>query len=100
MASLSKVALETDEKVRTTILEDLGNRPSSSVVPVNALVAYVRTAVPETPRTDRQLARMVFEAAMQLGYGSTSAFVYAFRNEVGRSPQAYMREQVSGRPRR
>jgi hypothetical protein len=67
MASLSKVALETDEKVRTTILEDLGNRPSSSVVPVNALVAYVRTAVPETPRTDRQLARMVFEAAMQLG---------------------------------
>ena len=42
----------------------------------------------------------VTEAAMQLGYGSTSAFVYAFRNEVGRSPQAYMREQVSGRPRR
>jgi hypothetical protein len=67
MASLSKVALETDEKVRATILEDLRKRPSSSVLSVNALVAYLRTAVPETHRTDRQLARMVFEAAMQLG---------------------------------
>ncbi|WP_267425724.1 helix-turn-helix transcriptional regulator [Methylobacterium sp. GC_Met_2] len=42
----------------------------------------------------------VTETAMQLGYGSTSAFVYAFRTELGSSPQAYMREQVVDRPRR
>ncbi|WP_244471481.1 AraC family transcriptional regulator [Methylobacterium sp. ARG-1] len=39
------------------------------------------------------------ETAMHLGYGSTSAFVYAFRTDFGSSPQAYMHEQVSGRPR-
>lgn len=33
----------------------------------------------------------VTQAAMELGYGSTSAFVYAFRVEMGCSPQAYMR---------
>src|ERR687889_2614849 len=33
----------------------------------------------------------VTQAAMELGYGSTSAFVYAFRSEMGHSPQAYMR---------
>jgi AraC-like DNA-binding protein len=40
--------------------------------------------------------RSVTETAMQLGYGSTSAFVYAFRTELGSTPQAYMREQISG----
>lgn len=39
----------------------------------------------------------VTQTAMQLGYGATSAFVYAFRAELGRSPQAYMREQENGR---
>jgi AraC-like DNA-binding protein len=38
----------------------------------------------------------VTQTAMELGYGSTSAFVYAFRTEMGRSPQAYMRGR-SGR---
>lgn len=33
----------------------------------------------------------VTRTAMALGYGSTSAFVYAFRNDMGCSPQAYMR---------
>jgi AraC-like DNA-binding protein len=33
----------------------------------------------------------VTRTAMELGYGSTSAFVYAFRTEMGCSPQAYMR---------
>ncbi|ACL62894.1 AraC family transcriptional regulator [Methylobacterium nodulans] len=33
----------------------------------------------------------VTRTAMELGYGSTSAFVYAFRTEMGFSPQAYMR---------
>jgi AraC-like DNA-binding protein len=33
----------------------------------------------------------VTRTAMELGYGSTSAFVYAFRLEMGSSPQAYMR---------
>ncbi|WP_396333565.1 AraC family transcriptional regulator [Burkholderia anthina] len=33
----------------------------------------------------------VTRTAMELGYGSTSAFVYAFRLELGSSPQAYMR---------
>ncbi|MFE1599727.1 AraC family transcriptional regulator [Methylobacterium sp. ID0610] len=33
----------------------------------------------------------VTQTAMELGYGSTSAFVYAFRTEMGCSPQAYMR---------
>ncbi|WP_048430822.1 AraC family transcriptional regulator [Methylobacterium indicum] len=36
----------------------------------------------------------VTRTAMTLGYGSTSAFVYAFRREMGCAPQAYMR----GRP--
>lgn len=33
----------------------------------------------------------VTRTAMELGYGSTSAFVYAFRTEMGCSPQIYMR---------
>jgi AraC-like DNA-binding protein len=33
----------------------------------------------------------VTRTALELGYGSTSAFVYAFRTEMGRSPQTYMR---------
>jgi len=33
----------------------------------------------------------VTRTAMELGYGSTSAFVYAFRIDMGCSPQAYMR---------
>ena len=33
----------------------------------------------------------VTQTAMELGYGSTSAFVFAFRTEMGASPQAFMR---------
>lgn len=33
----------------------------------------------------------VTRTALDLGYGSTSAFIYAFRTEIGMSPQAYMR---------
>ncbi|MGU2444165.1 AraC family transcriptional regulator [Burkholderia cenocepacia] len=33
----------------------------------------------------------VTRTAMELGYGSTSAFIYAFRLEMGCSPQAYIR---------
>ncbi|TCZ58630.1 AraC family transcriptional regulator [Roseicella aquatilis] len=33
----------------------------------------------------------VTRTAMELGYGSTSAFVYAFRTGMGRSPQAHLR---------
>lgn len=33
----------------------------------------------------------VTRAALELGYGSTSAFIYAFRQENGCSPQAYIR---------
>lgn len=36
----------------------------------------------------------VTQVAMALGYGSTSAFVYAFRREMGSSPQAYMRRRA------
>lgn len=36
----------------------------------------------------------VTQAAMELGYGSSSAFVYAFRTELGCSPQAYMRGRL------
>ncbi|MGG7516706.1 AraC family transcriptional regulator [Allorhizobium undicola] len=36
----------------------------------------------------------VTQVAMELGYGSTSAFVYAFRTEMGSSPQAYMRRRL------
>jgi AraC-like DNA-binding protein len=39
----------------------------------------------------------VTQTAMELGYGSTSAFIYAFRTEMGCSPQAYMRGRVVGR---
>jgi AraC-like DNA-binding protein len=35
----------------------------------------------------------VTRTALELGYGSTSAFVYAFRTEMGASPQAYMRRR-------
>src|SRR5918997_2673142 len=33
----------------------------------------------------------VTRTALELGYGSTSAFIYAFRTEMGCGPQAYMR---------
>jgi AraC-like DNA-binding protein len=39
----------------------------------------------------------VTRTAMELGYGSTSAFVYAFRAEMGCSPQAYMRGRLADR---
>jgi AraC-like DNA-binding protein len=39
----------------------------------------------------------VTRTAIELGYGSTSAFVYAFRTEMGCSPQAYMRGRVTDR---
>lgn len=39
----------------------------------------------------------VTQAAMELGYGSASAFVYAFRTEMGCSPQAYMRGHATER---
>ncbi|RZN13272.1 AraC family transcriptional regulator [Bradyrhizobium genosp. SA-3] len=39
----------------------------------------------------------VTETAMQLGYGSASAFVYAFRTEMGSSPHAYMRRATGER---
>lgn len=35
----------------------------------------------------------VTQTALELGYGSTSALVYAFRTDMGASPQAYMRGQ-------
>jgi AraC-like DNA-binding protein len=37
----------------------------------------------------------VTETALDLGYGSPSAFIYAFRQEMGMSPQAYCRRQPS-----
>ncbi|WIM12623.1 MAG: Transcriptional regulator, AraC family [Enhydrobacter sp.] len=40
----------------------------------------------------------VTQTAMELGYGSTSAFVYAFRSDMGCSPQAYMRGDVAAQP--
>ena len=39
----------------------------------------------------------VTQTAMELGYGSTSAFIYAFRSDMGCSPQAYMRGHVADR---
>jgi AraC-like DNA-binding protein len=33
----------------------------------------------------------ITQIALELGYGSTSAFTYAFRSEMGRSPQAHRR---------
>jgi AraC-like DNA-binding protein len=41
----------------------------------------------------------VTQTAMELGYSSTSAFVYAFRNDMGCSPQAYMRGNPADRQR-
>jgi AraC-like DNA-binding protein len=38
----------------------------------------------------------VTQTAMTLGYGSTSAFVYAFRSDMGCAPQAYMRGRPAG----
>ncbi len=35
----------------------------------------------------------VTRTALELGYGSTSAFIYAFRTQMGCSPQAYMRRR-------
>jgi AraC-like DNA-binding protein len=37
----------------------------------------------------------VTQTALDLGYGSPSAFIYAFRREMGMSPQAYCRRQSS-----
>ncbi|MCG7362687.1 helix-turn-helix transcriptional regulator [Roseomonas sp. ACRSG] len=41
----------------------------------------------------------VTRTAMELGYGSTSAFVYAFRTDMGCSPQVYMRGRAAERDR-
>jgi AraC-like DNA-binding protein len=38
----------------------------------------------------------VTRTALELGYGSTSAFIYAFRLEMGSSPQVYMRGRDDG----
>ncbi|MGG7539875.1 AraC family transcriptional regulator, partial [Rhizobium sp. 12,4] len=35
------------------------------------------------------------QVAMELRYGSTSAFAFAFRNEMGSSPQVYMRRHLT-----
>jgi AraC-like DNA-binding protein len=40
----------------------------------------------------------VTETALQLGYGSASAFVFAFREEMGATPHAYIRKTVSAAP--
>jgi len=37
----------------------------------------------------------VTAAAMELGYGSASAFVFAFRSELGCSPYAYISKRAS-----
>lgn len=37
----------------------------------------------------------VTRTAMELGYGSTSAFVYAFRTDMGCSPRSYMRGRAA-----
>jgi AraC-like DNA-binding protein len=37
----------------------------------------------------------VTEAALELGYGSTSAFVFAFRSDMGASPQAFIRRKTA-----
>lgn len=37
----------------------------------------------------------VTRTAMELGYGSTSTFIYAFRSDMGCSPQAYMRGRAA-----
>ncbi|ONG53331.1 AraC family transcriptional regulator [Pseudoroseomonas deserti] len=37
----------------------------------------------------------VTQTAMELGYGSTSAFIYAFRADMGCSPRAYMRGRAA-----
>jgi AraC-like DNA-binding protein len=39
----------------------------------------------------------VTRTAMELGYGSTAAFVYAFRSDMGCSPRAYMRGRMTDR---
>jgi AraC-like DNA-binding protein len=39
----------------------------------------------------------VTQTALELGYGSTSAFIYAFRSDMGCSPQAYMRGDMADR---
>jgi len=41
--------------------------------------------------------RGVTSTALELGYSSTSSFVYAFRTEMGCSPQAYMRGRAAPR---
>lgn len=38
----------------------------------------------------------VTQVAWEMGYGSTSAFIHAFRVEMGCSPQAYMRRRSRG----
>lgn len=38
----------------------------------------------------------VTRTALELGYGSPSAFIYAFRTGMGLSPQLYMRGEISG----
>lgn len=41
----------------------------------------------------------VTRTALELGYSSSAAFIYAFRSEMGTSPQAYIRK-TTGKARR
>ena len=42
----------------------------------------------------------VTSAAMELGYGSPSAFIFAFRGEMGKSPHAFVRQNPGPMARR
>jgi len=42
----------------------------------------------------------VTDVAMELGYGSASAFIFAFREEMGKSPHAFLRLNAAQAPKR
>jgi hypothetical protein len=56
-----------DEDLQHLIFEDLNGRRPSSVVSINSLVSYLQATKAASGHSDRELARMVFDAAMALG---------------------------------
>lgn len=56
-----------DSDLQRLILKLLEGRNRSTVVSINILVTNIREALPECRLSNRQLAKRVFEACMQLG---------------------------------
>jgi hypothetical protein len=67
MGSFAEPAGSVDTDIWTFILGTLTGRPRLSVVSTNAIASDIRSALPDCPQSDRELASLISEAAILLG---------------------------------